>query len=75
MHFGVTNKFTQTVAVVVCAFFIFGMFAYAFSTGAKLPDVYFSNSTGECVEVKNYIEGHKYTCENLPSRYYHVWVQ
>ena len=44
------------------------------TTGAS-HDVHFSYSTQECVKVVNYIEGHKYTCENLPSRYYHVWVQ
>ena len=37
------------------------------------PDVYVSYSTNECVKVDNY--GTDYSCENLPSRYNHVWVQ
>jgi len=65
----------QSVFLGACGLIIFGMFAHAFSTGASLPDVHFSYSTQECVKVVNYIDGHKYTCENLPSRYYHVWVQ
>ena len=65
----------QSIFLGACGLIIFGMFAHAFSTGASLPDVHFSYSTQECVKVVNYIDGHKYTCENLPSRSYHVWVQ
>jgi hypothetical protein len=39
------------------------------------PDVHFSNSTGECVKVLNYAEGDLYSCDNMPKRYNHVWVQ
>lgn len=52
---------------------------YALTTGlmfaAELPDVWFSHSTGECVKVLNYADGDAYNCENLPSRFYHVWVK
>lgn len=65
----------QSIFVGACGVIIFTMFSHAFSTGASLPDVHFSNSTQECVKVVNYIEGMKYTCDNLPSRYYHVWVK
>jgi hypothetical protein len=39
-----------------------------------MPDVLISNSTNECVDVFNYREKDKYTCQNLPSRYNHIWV-
>jgi len=38
------------------------------------PDVHFSNSTGECVKVINYAENDRYSCDDLPKRYNHVWV-
>ena len=39
-----------------------------------MPDVHMSNTTGECVKVLNYAEGDRYSCDNLPKRYNHVWV-
>lgn len=51
-----------------------GMLCYSFLTALSLPDVWFSYSTGDCVKVLNYVEGDNYSCENLPSRFYHVWV-
>ena len=54
---------------------IAGFMCYAFLTAASLPDVWFSYSSGDCVKVLNYVEGDNYTCENLPSRFYHVWVE
>lgn len=41
----------------------------------SIPDVHFSYSTDECVKVLNYAEGDNYSCENLPSKFNHVWVQ
>ena len=41
---------------------------------AKTPDVHISHSTNECVKVINYGDTN-YTCDNLPSKYNHVWVQ
>lgn len=40
-----------------------------------IPDVYVSYSTNVCVEVINHTETDAYTCENLPSKYNHVWVK
>lgn len=40
---------------------------------APIPDVYVSYSTGECIEVKS--KNDKYSCENLPEKYNHVWVK
>jgi len=51
-----------------------GVLTYSVLSAASLPDVWFSYSTGDCVKVLNYNEGDAYSCENLPSRYYHVWV-
>lgn len=73
MQMGITNKLTQTVAIVASAFFIFGMFAYAANTAMSLPTVYFSHPDNECVKVDNYTDV-EYTCDNLPKRFYHVWV-
>ena len=44
-----------------------------------IPDVVVSYSTNECVEVVNYgsvVFGEtNYSCENMPSRYNHVWAK
>lgn len=40
-----------------------------------LPDVYVSYSANECVSVSNYEEDDSYSCENLPSKYNHIWVK
>lgn len=54
---------------------IAGFMCYAFLTAIELPDVWFSYSTGDCVKVLNYAQGDTYSCENLPKRFYHVWVE
>lgn len=41
----------------------------------NIPDVLVSHSTGECVGVFNYDEDDRYTCQNLPDRYNHIWVK
>ena len=41
---------------------------------AAMPDVHFSYSTGECVNVVNYTD-EVFTCENYPNKFHHVWVQ
>jgi hypothetical protein len=40
----------------------------------SMPDVMVSYSSGECVEVVNYSDDN-FSCDNLPSRYNHVWVK
>lgn len=54
---------------------IAGCMCYAFLTAVSLPDVWFSYSTGDCVKVLNYAQSDNYSCENLPKRFYHVWVE
>jgi hypothetical protein len=39
------------------------------------PQVHVSNSTNECVRVINYNPDDKYSCDNLPELYSHVWVK
>ena len=44
----------------------------------NIPDVWISYSTHECVQVLNYTENdaiENYSCNNLPSKYNHVWVK
>ena len=53
---------------------VFGGFVVALDRAASLPDVHFSYSTQECVKVLNYTD-EQFTCDNLPKRFYHVWVE
>ena len=41
----------------------------------SIPDVHFSYSTDACVTDLNYAEGDNYSCENLPSKFNHVWIK
>jgi len=40
----------------------------------SVPDMHVSYSTGECVKVINYTDT-KYSCENQPQKYNHIWVK
>ena len=52
---------------------LFAAADYAFS----IPDVYVSFETRECVKVDNFpgmVFGKtEYSCENMPTKYNHVW--
>ena len=52
-----------------------GVVAYMFIAALSIPDVWVSYSSRECVKVINYVEGDNFSCENLPSKFNHVWVQ
>ena len=54
---------------------ILGGLFYVFLTAMSLPDVWVSYSTNECVNVINYVEGQNYSCENMPTKFNHVWVK
>ena len=62
------------LATLVIAFGFFLAIDYAFS----LPDVKKSYETGECIEVENYpgtfFNKEIYSCENMPEKFYLVWV-
>lgn len=46
----------------------------ALDTVLAMPDVHVSYSTDECVKVVNYTDTN-YSCENMPKRFNHVWVE
>jgi len=64
-------KFAPVLAIVATVVVLFSLLDEAFS----IPDVQFSYSTNECVKVLNYVEGENYSCENMPTKFNHVWVQ
>ena len=68
------NVFSYSAIWLLCVGVFIGLLL-VINSAAALPDVHFSYSTDECVEVVNYKEGHNYTCEDLPTKFYHVWVQ
>jgi len=47
---------------------------YSTNSALSLPDVHVSYSTNECVKVVNYAST-AYSCENLPTKFYHVWTK
>ena len=47
---------------------------YAIDKAAAMPDVWFSYSSKECVKVVNYTD-EIFSCESLPTKFNHVWVQ
>lgn len=53
----------------------FGTIFCVLQVMSSIPDVYFSYSTDECVLVLNYHEDDNYSCDNLPTKFNHVWVQ
>ncbi len=61
-----------TYTIISC---IIVVLVYSLTSLPALPQVRVSHSTGECVEVINYDKRFNYTCETLPGRYEHVWVQ
>ena len=69
------NSWTEYVSAALFIAILSVGFFYAVSVTANMPDVHVSHSTGECVEVINYDERFDYTCENLPDKYNHVWVE
>ena len=64
-------KFTTILATTATVVLFYALLDNMLS----IPDVHFSYSTDECVKVLNYTEGDNYSCENLPSKFNHVWVQ
>ena len=48
--------------------------AWAVNYSFSLPDVHMSFDTNTCVEVINYADTN-YSCENMPSKFHHVWVE
>ena len=70
----IKDKVEAVVAALVGAI-VLGVAVNYVDSVLDQPDVHFSNSTGECVKVLNYAEGDLYSCDDMPKRYNHVWVQ
>ena len=64
-----------TIFIALTCVAMTGVLAMAVDNAAKLPDVWFSYSTGDCVKVINYVDDVTYSCDNMPNRYYHAWVE
>lgn len=58
---------------VLLAIVALAALVYSLNYALSLPVVYESYSRGECVRVDD-PEG-KYSCENMPTKYDHVWVE
>ena len=69
-----TDEFIQKAFVIFCLVVIFTMLGVAVNKALALPTVFFSYSTGNCVAVDNYADTN-FTCEDLPNRYYHSYVE
>ena len=69
------NKIKDYLIGGALAFAIGAVLCLAVIKASELPDVWFSYKTQDCVQVVNYVEGQNYSCENLPPKYYHVWVE
>lgn len=72
----ILSKALIDVVIVVSIGAVIGFGVGAIIESAlSIPDVWFSYSTDECVQVINYVEGENYSCENMPSKFNHVWVE
>tara|TARA_B100001093_G_scaffold128481_1_gene120968 strand:- start:15176 stop:15397 length:222 start_codon:yes stop_codon:yes gene_type:complete len=65
----------KAVVIGALAGGIFGVAVNAVESALDMPDVYWSNTTNECVGVVNYANGDDYSCDDLPSKYNKVWVK
>ena len=67
-------KFIKDSVFVMVSILILG-YVSALTGIWSAPQVHVSNSNDECVMVINYRESDKWSCENLPELYTHVWVK
>ena len=64
----------KTVFTIAGAGVLVAGLAYAMASASAMPDVHVSYATDECVKVVNYTD-EIFSCENLPTKFNHVWVQ
>ena len=64
----------KTLFSIALAGTMFAGLTYAMVSASAMPDVHVSYATGECVKVVNYTD-EIFSCETLPSKFNHVWVQ
>ena len=64
--------------LLLSAAFGLGLFAFA-DYSFSIPDVHMSYASNSCVEVLNYpsvlFGTTNFSCENMPTKFNHVWVQ
>jgi len=65
------KNFLLSLSIVVS---FSALMAFAVTSVFTLPDVHVSYSTGDCVKVVNYTD-EQFSCENMPSKFNHVWAQ
>lgn len=71
-----TNKEkAQCIVAGLAAAFALTFVIEALATVIFMPEVQVSHSTGECVKVINFRIEDTWSCDNLPSKYNHVWVK
>ena len=70
-----TKDKIKAVVLGSAAGMVLGFGVSALETALDLPDVYWSNTTNECVGVVNYAKNDEFSCEILPSKYNKVWVK
>ena len=64
----------KVIGYTIAAAAFVGGLVYAVNEAFSMPDVHFSYSTNECVEVVNYTE-ENFDCYNYPEKFNHVWVE
>lgn len=56
-----------------------GVMLVAIDYSFSIPNVYVSYETRDCVKVENFpgimFGNTDYSCENMPSKYNHIWAQ
>ena len=68
-------KINETITYIVIGGICIAILLAIVDSALSLPDVQFSYKTNECVKVLNYVEDENFSCENLPSKFNHVWIQ
>lgn len=64
------NNFTLGGIVFATTFFLFYSLIVSVT---DMPDVFVDYNTNECIKVVNF-DDRNFTCDDLPSKYNHVWV-
>jgi hypothetical protein len=67
------RKLMNHITIAVIASIICASALHVTNKTLAMPDVWFSYSTNECVKVINYTD-EIFSCETLPSKFNHVWV-
>lgn len=70
-----TKDKIKAVVIGTTAGIVLGFSVNALDAALDMPDVYWSNTTNECVGVVNYAKADDFSCEILPSKYNKVWVK